>query len=522
MAESTTSSYDEVPYPSHAYKNTRPDSLATVARIFGMKPPDVRKSSVLEIGCASGGNLIPMAAAYPDSRFVGIDMSEKQIEVGRKAVSELGLTNIELRRLSVMDVDKSLGTFDYIIAHGIYSWVPEDVREKILEVCSKNLSKNGLAYVSFNTLPGWNMIKTIRDMMVYHTERFSKPASKILQARMMLNFAIENTVGDDSIHKRLLKTEAELLGKLSDNYLYHDHLEHYNEPCYLHEFMEKASRVGLKYLGDSRLAGMHLGNHPKGAREILGKINDIVRREQYLDFLTNRRFRSTILCHAGVQLSRTIRRDRLEGLYYTSRLVPKEPLDKIDLSAGKSTKFVNPSNNSTINVKNPISAAWLCVLAENSPHPLSVDDLVRKACERLNKISDDTVRRSFMNNAGNMILNGTFEVVSDPGFHTKQVHARPKVWPCAQYMARIKSNVPNVLHANVGFGEHLKVLVQYLDGKRTIDEIFEEFIKDFLKGDLRYRQDEKTVTDEAELRPILKDHLRNRLQFLANNAFLVE
>ena len=103
MTESTPSSYDEVLYPSRAYKNTRPDHLAAVARIFAMEAPDFRKSNVLELGCASGGNLVPMAAAYPDSRFVGIDTSKKQIEEGQKAVSELGLANIELKGLSLTD-----------------------------------------------------------------------------------------------------------------------------------------------------------------------------------------------------------------------------------------------------------------------------------------------------------------------------------------------------------------------------------------------------------------------------------
>lgn len=522
MTETAPYSYDEVLYPSQAYKNTRPDKLAAIARLFGMTAPDFRKSNVLEIGCASGGNLIPMAAAYPDSRFLGIDLSAKQIEEGHKGVSELGLSNIELRCISVTDVDETLGTFDYIIAHGIYSWVPEDVRKKVLEVCSRNLSENGLAYVSFNTLPGWNMIKTIRDMMVYHTERLSDPASKIRQARQILNFAIENTVGEDSAYKRVLKTEAEVLKNAADNYLYHDHLEHHNEPCYFHEFMANAAHVGLMYLGDTSLAGMFLGNHPKRVREILGQIKDIVRREQYLDFLTNRRFRSTILCHGGVQLSRAISRDRLEGLYYTSRLVPKEALDTIDLSAGKPTKFVNSSNNSTVIVKSPVSVALLCVLAENYPHPLSVDEVVEKASERLNNGSEKTVRRSFMNGAGNMILKGVFDIASESGFHTREVSARPKAWPCAQYMAQIKSNIPNALHGNVGFGGHLKALIKNLDGNRTLDELFEEFLKDFVTGNLRYLQDEKAITDETELRPILKEHFRNRLQFLADNAFLVD
>ena len=237
MNQSSITSYDEILYPNYVNRNTRPDRLAGVGRMFGLEPADFRSARVLEIGCASGGNLIPMAAAYPDSRFVGIDLSKKQIEAARRDLSELDLDNIEMRPLSIMEVDESLGTFDYIIAHGIYSWVSEDVRDKILAICKDNLSHNGIAYISYNTLPGWNMLKTIRDMMIYHIGQFTDPAAKILEARRMLNFALENSGGGDTPYKQMLKNEVDVLSKAEDSYLFHDHLEHQNEPCYFHEFM---------------------------------------------------------------------------------------------------------------------------------------------------------------------------------------------------------------------------------------------------------------------------------------------
>jgi len=130
MNQSSLASYDEILYPSRTYRQSRPDQLASVGRMFGLQPADFRSARVLELGCASGGNLIPMAAVFSDSRFIGIDLSKKQIEVGQQDLSELDLDNIELKLLSIMDVDESFGTFDYIIAHGLYSWVPEDERDR--------------------------------------------------------------------------------------------------------------------------------------------------------------------------------------------------------------------------------------------------------------------------------------------------------------------------------------------------------------------------------------------------------
>ena len=143
--------YDESPYASYPYPQSQPNRLATIATLFGMKPQSIHDCRVLELGCASGGNLIPLAVALPGSRFVGIDLSGRQVEQGQQVVSTLGLKNVELSCRSILDVTPELGQFDYIICHGVWSWVPADVREKILTICRDQLSPQGVAYVSYNT-----------------------------------------------------------------------------------------------------------------------------------------------------------------------------------------------------------------------------------------------------------------------------------------------------------------------------------------------------------------------------------
>ena len=103
------------------FLQTHPDQLAAVATLFGMRPQPPDRCRVLELGCAGGGNLIPMALALPESRFLGIDLSRRQISTGQALVRKLGLRNIGLQPLSVLDLDSRFGRFDYIICHGIYS-----------------------------------------------------------------------------------------------------------------------------------------------------------------------------------------------------------------------------------------------------------------------------------------------------------------------------------------------------------------------------------------------------------------
>src|SRR5262245_39050357 len=148
-------SYDEVPYASHPFAQTHPDRLATIATLFGMRPQAVEQCRVLELGCAAGGNLIPMAVTYPESHFVGVDLSGREIAEGQRAIETLRLKNIQLAQRDIRDLGDELGRFDYVICHGVYSWVSADVRDKILDLCARLLAPQGVAYVSYNTYPGW-------------------------------------------------------------------------------------------------------------------------------------------------------------------------------------------------------------------------------------------------------------------------------------------------------------------------------------------------------------------------------
>ena len=140
-------SYDEMPYTSYPFADTHPSRLAAIAQIFGLNPPALENARILELGCASGGNLTPLALYYPNMQLVGVDYSSVQVNEGIEAIKKLGLKNVELKHMSIADITPELGLFDYIICHGVYSWIPKEVQDAILRVCNENLVKNGVAYV---------------------------------------------------------------------------------------------------------------------------------------------------------------------------------------------------------------------------------------------------------------------------------------------------------------------------------------------------------------------------------------
>ena len=171
-----TTTYDALPYTTRPRRATHPDTLATHAVLLGMAPAPVDRCRVLELGCGTGGNLVPMAATLPQSRFVGIDLSAVQVAEADRTARALGLSNVEFRAASILDVDAGWGAFDYVVCHGVYSWVPPRVQDAILAVCGRHLAPRGVAYVSYNTYPGWYARAAARDAMLFVARRAPTPA----------------------------------------------------------------------------------------------------------------------------------------------------------------------------------------------------------------------------------------------------------------------------------------------------------------------------------------------------------
>src|ERR1700712_349317 len=257
--------YDDVFYPGHVYEHTHPNRLATMAALFGMEPVPVTRCRVLELGCGVGGNLVPMAFQNPQSEFVGVDLSGATIERGMRNVEALGLTNIRLLHRDIMDVDAAFGQFDYIIAHGVYSWVPPAVRVRMMEIFKSNLSPNGVCYVSYNAHPYSHLRDVARDMMLYHTRNITDMQQKIGQARAIMQFLSEGTK-EDTVYGSVMRQQLERVTKMPDEVLFHDDLNAGAEAFLLHRVVEDASGHGLQYLSDAEFTLYNLARYSPQVR----------------------------------------------------------------------------------------------------------------------------------------------------------------------------------------------------------------------------------------------------------------
>lgn len=522
MSAPQPTSYDQIPYGNRPCTSSHPDALATPATLFGMTPAPVDDCRVLELGCARGGNLIPMALSLPASEFTGIDLSSKQIEDAKRVAERLRLRNVRLHAMGVQDVDDAFGVFDYIICHGLYSWVPESVQDKILTICSQNLTPHGVAYVSYNTYPGWHLRGMMREMLHYHVQQFEDPQMQLQQARGFLDFLATShqQYSPDSLYGQLLKEEREQLDE-EDWYVYHEFLEENNRPVYFHEFAERAADKGLQYLweaGPSALAG----SLPAELRTVLERLStDLIKREQYLDFFRNRHFRRTLLCKSNVRLDRAALVTRLEPLHVVGRAQPFST--DVDLHSSKVERFRVPEAAPTISTNNPVVKTALVVLFELAPRSVPFAKLCELVSARLGSLQSDAPTDSLADELAPALVQCYMNDFVE--LHTHRPHwAAPGEFPVASPFARLQPFdevlVTNLRHMSVKLDDFDRAVLRQLDGEHDRAALIDHLEQMAAAGELQLHENDRPVEDPDTIRRLATEWLEGSLRRLADSALL--
>ena len=496
-------SYDELPYASHPFPQTQPSRLAALAHLFGLAAPVVRSARVLEIGCAAGGNLIPLAASHPDATFVGIDLSQRQIEEGRARIARLGLANIRLRHESLTDMRAKDGTYDYIICHGVYSWVPLPVRRAILRIAHENLAPLGVAFVSYNVLPGWRLRQTLRDAIALHVPARGPLQQRVDEARQLLGFLKDHTVAETT-WGRIFRAEAAQLAGMSDSYLGHEFLEDCNEPCSFSEFMDEASAQELAYLGEADLTSMLPENLNPAAAPLLRALagHQLVPLEQHIDVLTGRTFRQTLLVHKEreAQCVRTLVPDRVEGLHF----VPVPGLAPAG-SAGDQAVFSAPSG-SRFSTSQPATRAAVESLISRMPGSSSLDELVRMVEAR--GIADAQTRANVADALFKMTLVGMLLPSVEPVRAAARLPERPVATALLRSdLAAGSASSANLHHQRTEFDIIGQIVVPLLDGSRDRDALIGAVREAEAAGRVTFRRGEQKVVGDEEVTQCAAEHV---------------
>ena len=297
--------YKELGYKSYPFPFTTPAYLEAYGTLVGLNTPPAKTARVLELGATYGGNIISQAVHNPEATFVGIELSQDQVEKGNKIISDAKLDNVSLIQGDIMNFDETLGTFDYIIAHGFYSWISDEMKDKLLDIISHHLADNGIAYVSYNTYPGWHTMEEVRQLMLFanrgHDELTHK--EKVLRGKTVGSLVGSQILNYDNLKERNSKFLGALRSVMQkdDYYVGHDHLEPHNDPCYFYQFNDHLKAHNLTYVCDADLTLSMVRTYDDSIADKLEKLapNSQADQEQYLDFMLDTTFRKSIICKAS-------------------------------------------------------------------------------------------------------------------------------------------------------------------------------------------------------------------------------
>ena len=514
------SRYDSVPYPSYTHPQTHPNRLAVIGTLAGLKPAPPAHCRVLEIGCGDASNLVPMAWTLPGSEFVGLDLAALPIAKGQEAIQALGLRNLRLVQADLAAVNGEWGKFDYIIAHGLFSWVPPEIRERLLALCRSLLAPHGIAFVSYNALPGGHMRAMLREMMLFHVRAYESPEERIEQARALTQFLLQGQLPAQE-HRGWFKAELESVLEHHPRYLYHDHLGEINEPYYFTQFIERAAAHGLQYLSEADYFEMSAHMFPQPVQAVLGQLSgNRIQREQYLDFLKCRRFRQTLLCHAELPLRSEP--DAADVTRFAVLSPARRTSEEARLAPGITCVF-QAANGFRCETDFPLGKAALSVLCPLCPTSLTFDDLLARSLKALQNESiswsDDSEARVQL--AGFLLKVYSVGLVdfraTQPQVAT-QVTEQPVASALARWQSLHGNSVTSLFHMTVQIEDEIgKSLLQWLDG--TADrKVLLEKLWTFLN------EKQALITDGGveSARTALESQLDANLQKLARMGLLMK
>lgn len=502
-------SYDLVPYVSNTFAQSRPEQLAFMGRLFGIDVALPSRARVLEIGCASGGNLLPMAFDFPSASFVGVDASARQIEAAVEAATELGLHNLRFETADISQWQSDGQAFDYIICHGVYSWVAPQVQEGILAAVRAHLAPGGVAYISYNTYPGWKMKEAIRDAMLFHAGQRPSAEERIQQARAFATFLKE--VNDKtSPFAQVLEAELRAIAGAGDSYLFHEHLEEHNRPCYFHEFIARAQAHELAFLGEARLPDMAPQRFGKEIHQTIDKLSagNILATEQYMDFVRNRAFRHTLLVRADTvkAVDRHVSPEKLRRFFISAGIQAGGPLNLEELVP----MSFRSSEGVTVTARAPVDKAALWVLAETYPGTLSFDEWAGRVQARLGRpIGSASLKGDLGRLVLELALNGSavFDLEAPPP------RRDPALPPQALAPARRQALAGSRLLAarrgvSVKVDDLLWTVLRYADGQRDIPRIAEAVAAELAAGALKMQVNAPSGTPpEVDLNGLVRGAL---------------
>ena len=437
--------YKELGYKSYPFPFTTPAYLEAYGALVGLNTPPAKTARVLELGATYGGNIISQAVFNPEATFVGIELSQDQVEKGNQIISDAKLDNVSLIQGNILNFEESMGTFDYIIAHGFYSWISDEMKNKLLNIISSHLADNGIAYVSYNTYPGWHTMEEVRQLMLFANRDQDNLThkEKVLRGKTVGSLVGAQILNYDNLKER----NSKFLGALrsimqkDDYYVGHDHLEPHNDPCYFYQFNDHLKAHDLAYVCDADLTLSMVRTYDESIADKLEQLapNSQADQEQYLDFILDTTFRKSIICKASV---------------------------------AKDINFAvaNPAEVNTIPVRTIVNSFVFQILFDEEALEMFENELVRETFQALIKDGGTF----------NMIEALAILKAAHEAAHASDDELEPAV--CSLYRAVVE----HMVRGGIRFYKTFPVKEEYMEGLSYIPARFTNFVKAIVHGGSEY------------------------------------
>jgi SAM-dependent methyltransferase len=459
MSERLRGLYEERDYPAMSHPPSHPAVTGVLARLAGLPPVDPADMRVLELGCAGGWNLLPIAAEFPGARCVGVDFSERAVADARQVADEAGLGNVRFEMADLASWQSEGPGHDFIIAHGVFSWVPDAVKLRLLELCRDALAPGGVAYVGFNTDPGWALRKPVAETVRALVGRsgFGDSPEPVLEG---IFEALEGAGGayPDALRAVVqdMRAKAEMLE--------FDDLAPVCDPVTVAQFVGWAAEAGLAWLGEAELAQtLPDGVSTSGERWLAHAGPDRLLAEQLADLLSGRTHRAAVLARADVARPERVSSRVVLDLCVRSGLGVAEregTMELIDRGGGVRAR-----------VKERLSRACFGALAELAPACVPVIEMLEAAGRRLGGLDLSNELPAISRMLLDAAKAGLLELRTEPVRISRELPPKPELDTLRRVAVRRKRPLVDAFHAPCSFPEpHYRVLAA-IDGTRSTDEL---------------------------------------------------
>lgn len=514
------STYDELPYLGFPRRHAHPSVIGATARIFGIEAPPVSTARILELGCGDGANILSIAAGLPDASCCGVDSSGIQIDRGQAAAQQAGIDNIRLIQADFVSADYPEENYDYIIAHGVYSWITSEEQDEMLQLIRRRLSSQGVAFISYNCFPGWNFRKLTRDIMLYQTRKLNGQQEKVDMARQVLPVigeAIPQGIGG---YAALVRDEQKLVDGTGDYYIAHEHLEEDNQPCYFHEFAERLDGNELQYLCEAEMSSMFINRYPaplvRLQQEPPGTMAARIEAEQLLDYAVLRMFRQSLVVAKGHDGSSSISSSVVEGLWASAfGDFPDDPVFSNQSETFTSAKGIG------INTSSAVAKAALFVLAKRWPERVAFDDLLEGAMALVPETGDEEARGAVAELLLAACSTDGVELHADRGMFTGEVPDKPRVSALARYQANQEKTAFTLRHLIYDVDGFARFLLPKLDGSLDFEGILSLILQGLESGELTLPPEVPVPDDPTEREAFIRQQLPGTLEGMANAGLFV-